>query len=100
MNSRLKLSEMFHEICDNVYFQPPSGHKLKYPCIIYEARTGDTSFADNLPYMFTMSYTVTVIDPDPDTELPAKVAMLPMCRMDRCFTTDNLNHYVFVMYNQ
>ena len=96
--SRLKLSEMFHKICDNVYFQPPESVKLTYPCIIYERRSGDTSHADDLPYRFNWSYTVTVIDPNPDSEIPDKVAMLPMCKADRCFTSDNLNHTVFVMY--
>lgn len=96
--SRLDLSRIFHEICPNVYFQPPESVKLKYPCIIYERRSGDTSFADDVPYQFTWSYTITVIDPDPDSEIPDKVAMLPMCRVDRCFTSDNLNHTTFVLY--
>ena len=97
--SRLDLSEIFHELCKNVYFQPPSGYQIKYPCIIYERRTGDTVFADDLPYRFTMCYTITYIDPNPDSEVPLEIAKLPMCKMDRCFITDNLNHTVFVMYN-
>lgn len=98
MSRRLKLSEALHEICNNVYFQPPESVKLKYPCIIYERRTGDTSFADDVPYRFNWSYTITVIDSNPDSTLPEQVAMLPMCRVDRCFTSDNLNHTTFVLY--
>lgn len=98
MSRRLKLSEALHEICNNVYFQPPESVKLKYPCIIYERRTGDTSFADDVPYRFNWSYTITVIDSNPDSILPEQVAMLPMCRVDRCFTSDNLNHTTFVLY--
>ena len=97
--SRMKVSEMLHDICDHVYYQPPESVKLVYPCIIYERRSGDMRFADDLPYTFTMSYTVTVIDKDPDSDIPLQVAKLPMCRMDRCFTSDNLNHSVFVLYN-
>lgn len=97
--SRDKLSAMLHDICDNVYYQPPESVKLKYPCIIYERRTGDTLYANNLPYKFTYCYDVTVIDPDPDSDLPLKVAALPMCKMDRCFTSDNLNHTAFTLYN-
>lgn len=96
--NRLGLSEMLHQICNNVYFQPPTGYKITYPCIIYELRSGDTIFADDLPYRFEKCYTVTVIDPDPDSELPYKVAMLPMCKMDRAFTSDNLNHSTFIIY--
>lgn len=97
--SRMKVSDMLHDICDHVYYQPPESVKLVYPCIIYERRSGDTRFADDLPYTFTMAYTVTVIDKDPDSDIPLQVAKLPMCRMDRCFTSDNLNHSVFVLYN-
>lgn len=97
--SRLDLSRVFHEICENVYFQPPESKKLEYPCIIYEKRTGDTSFADDVPYHVNWAYTITVIDPNPDSDIPDQVALLPMCRIDRCFTSDNLNHTTFVMYN-
>lgn len=96
--NRVLLSEKFHELCDNVYYQPPPSVKLKYPCIIYERRSGDTLYADNKPYRFDYSYTVTYIDPDPDSNVPFKIAELPMCKMDRCFTSDNLNHSVFIIY--
>ena len=96
--NRLLISEKFHELCPNVYYQPPPSVKLKYPCIIYERRSGDTTYADNKPYRFDYSYTVTYIDPDPDSDVPLKIAELPMCKMDRCFTSDNLNHSIFVIY--
>lgn len=101
MASRLELHE---ELCDllgsrNVYFQPPETVKLKYPCIIYERNTGDTQFANNMPYTFKVQYSVTIITKDPDTELIEKMAFrFPMCRMDRHFTTQNLNHDVFRLY--
>lgn len=95
---RQGLSEILHAFCDNVYFQPPNGYRLTYPCIIYERKTGDTIYADNLPYRYEKAYTITVIDPDPDTPIPDKIAMLPMCKEDRFFTSDNLNHYVYSIY--
>ena len=95
---RKGLSDMLHAICDHVYFQPPESVKLIYPCIIYEIRSGDTVYANDLPYRFDYSYNITVIDPDPDSEIPLEVAKLPMCKMDRFFTSDNLNHYAFTMY--
>lgn len=96
--NRFLLSEKLHEFCDNVYYQPPAGFQLKYPCIIYERRTGDSLYADDSPYKFDYCYTVTYIDPDPDSVIPLKLSMLPMCKMDRCFTSDNLNHSVFILY--
>lgn len=96
--NRQGLSKILHRFCDNVYFQPPSGYQLKYPCIIYERKTGDTIYADDFPYRHEKAYVITVIDPDPDTTIPDKVAMLQMCKEDRFFTSDNLNHYVFTIY--
>lgn len=81
-----------------VYFQPPETIRMTYPCIVYERDTGDTQFADNAPYIHKLRYTVTVIDRDPDSEIPGKVALLPMCIFDRHFTTDYLHHDVYKIY--
>lgn len=82
----------------HVYFQPPSNIQMTYPCIVYERDTGDTQFADNNPYIFKLRYQITVIDRNPDSPIPAKIAELPMCTMDRHFVSDNLHHDVFNCY--
>lgn len=100
MDRRLELQKILTDILgtNHVYFQPPESVKLVYPCIVYQYETGDTQFADDLPYVFRRRYQVTVIDPDPDSEIPDKIAQLPRCLNDRNFTTDNLNHYSFNLY--
>jgi hypothetical protein len=80
----------------NVYFQPPED--IQYPCIIYSRNLGVTKFADNQPYSHHIGYKVTVIDPNPDSEIPGKVSNLPMCIFDRHYTADNLNHDVYNLY--
>lgn len=95
---RDELSEIFHKLVDHVYFEPPEGKKLEYPCIIYERSSGLTNFANNLPYMFNYRYTVTEIDRDPDSDIPSMIAKLPMCTFDRGFVSDNLYHKVFTIY--
>jgi len=97
--SRLDLYYQFKDLCPNVYFQPTPSVKLKYPCIIYEVRSGDTVYADNYPYRFTYSYTVTYVDTDPDATVPAEIAKMRFCKMDRVYTADNLYHSVFIIYN-
>jgi hypothetical protein len=82
----------------NVYFQPPASLEIKYPCIIYERDSGDTVYADNNPYIHRTRYQVKVVDRDPDSEIPGKIAMLPLCRFDRHYVTDNLNHDIFNIY--
>lgn len=71
---------------------------MQYPCIVYQRDTATTEFANNVPYNRTLRYQVTVIDPDPDSEVPGRVAALPMCTQNRFFAVDNLNHDVFQLY--
>jgi len=82
----------------NVYFQPPPTVQMSYPCIVYNRQDIRTEFADNEPYKHKKRYQVTVIDKDPDSDIPDKVAALPMCSYDRFFTADNLNHDVFNLF--
>lgn len=82
----------------NVYFQPPTGLQMQYPCIVYERDDISTSFADNAPYRHKTRYSLTVIDPDPDSEIPYRVAALPMCVFDRHYKADGLNHDVFNLF--
>ena len=100
MDRRLKLHNILVEIlgASNVYFQPPETIKMTYPCIVYIRNSAKTDFANNFPYQYTKRYEVTVIDENPDSEIPGKVASLPMCSFSRHFTSDNLNHDVFNLY--
>lgn len=82
----------------NVYFQPPETVKMTYPCIVYSRLSGDTKFAGDKPYSFRILYQVIVIDKDPDSVYPARVASLPECVFDRHYTSNNLNHDVFNVY--
>jgi hypothetical protein len=83
---------------NNVYFQPPANVQMKYPCIVYKRDFADTKHAGNLPYTRTKRYQVTVIDQDPDSLIPDKIAELPMASFQRFYTVDNLNHDVFDVF--
>lgn len=98
MGLRLDLHNILQAFTSNVYFQPPTNIKLQYPCIIYKRDFADTKFADNEPYTHKRRYMVTVIDQDPDSEIPGKVAALPMSVFNRFYTVDNLNHDVYSVY--
>jgi hypothetical protein len=71
---------------------------MAYPCIVYQRDNAITDFADNIPYRYKKRYQVTVIDKNPDSDIPDKVAGLPMCTFYRFFVADNLNHDVYVLY--
>lgn len=86
------------EEVSRVYFQPPSNLEMQFPCIVYNRDSADTEFAGNKPYRYTKRYEVTIIDRDPDSPIPDKVAALPQCTHSSTFAVDNLNHDVFNLY--
>ena len=98
--SRTELHEVLKDLLgsDNVYFQPPPNIQMAYPCIVYQRDSSQTVFADDNPYSYTQRYQVMVIDRDPDSDIPAKLAALPMCLFVRFYTADNLNHDVFNLF--
>lgn len=98
MGERLDLQAIFLGFCPNVYFQPPEGLKIDYPCIVYKRDTRKTIFASNKPYRSTKRYLVTVMDRDPDSEIPEQVAALPMSAFDRHYTVDKLHHDVYRIF--
>lgn len=98
LSQRLKLHELLLSFVDNVYFQPPTNVELIYPCIIYKRDDENVQFADNVPYSRKKRYQVMVIDEDPDSPIPDKVADLPSCSFDRHYTADYLNHDVYNLF--
>lgn len=100
MGTRIELQALFEEILGskNVYFQPPESVRMSYPAIVYSYADIDNVYADNLVYMQSLAYTVTVIDKNPDGALWREISKIPRCRHDRNFVSDNLNHYVFTLY--
>ena len=97
---RLQLQQDLEDLLGsgNVYFQPPASVKMEYPAIVYARDDLDTKFADNAPYNLATRYQVTVIDRNPDTEIPLAIAHLPMSDLSNIFVAENLNHYVFFLY--
>lgn len=93
-----------HEyLCDllgsrKCYFEPPTGLKMDYPCIIYRLNGINSIHADNILYRYKKEYLLTYIDYDPDNKMVDKLIQEPYCRFDRTYFAGGLNHYVFVLY--
>lgn len=96
--SRVELHEILCGICGNVYYQTPETTKMVYPCIRYSRSRIQNRRADNDVYGQTCVYEVIVIDKNPDSQIVAAVSVLPHCRHDRHYVSDNLNHDVFTLY--
>lgn len=84
----------------NVYFQPPSSVRMKYPAIVYAVARTNGQHADNQKYRNMIGYTVTFIDRVSNGELSlAFEDAFPYCRFDRFYDVDNLAHYSYLIYN-
>lgn len=97
---RMQLHKMLLDIVgtNNVYFQPPSTVKMKYPCIRYSLSADSPKYADNMAYLNRDKYTVMVIDPHAESRLRHEVRKLPLCSLKNAYTADNLHHFVFDLY--
>lgn len=97
MGSRVELHEELKEVLgsDNVYFQPPSSMKMKFPCIVYERVRINTQYANNNPYQHYVVYQVTYIDKYPDSDIPMKLADMHQSAFERAYKANEMYHTVF-----
>jgi hypothetical protein len=65
---------------------------------MYQRDYAVTQFADNKPYSRKKRYQVTIIDEDPNSELPELIANLPLSSYDRFFAVGDLNHDIYNVY--
>ena len=100
MASRLTLQTKLEELLEmkHVYYQPPESLKLEYPAIVYSRDNIDKKSADDTAYLLKNRYEIIVIDKKPDNPVIGKLLVLPMCRYDRSYKSDNLNHDVLTLY--
>ena len=97
MNRRIQLHQILVDLLGstNVYFQPPSTVQMKFPCIIYSRDARDEKFADNILYLGKDRYSISVVDKNPDSDIPDKVGALPLTSFSQHYVVDNLNHDVY-----
>lgn len=100
LEKRLELHNILCNLLgsNHVYYQPPENIKMVYPAIVYKRNNIDNRSADNGVYKQDHSYTVIVIDKDPDSATVEGISKLPRCRHEQHYTADNLNHDVFQIY--
>lgn len=100
MGTRVELQTLLEGVLGsrNVYFQPPSNVHMNYPAIVYSRSRIANTHANDDVYKQSLSYELTVIDANPDSDIVTKISQLPTCRHDRHFKSDNLNHDVFTIH--
>lgn len=93
---QLKLEQLLGN--RNVYFQPPTGTKLNFPCIVYNLATANDVHADDQIYRRLYRYTLIYITKDPEDPMCDKIDDLQYCAFDRIVTNDNLYHNYYTIY--
>lgn len=99
--TRENLSKIFREIMgsNNVYFQPTTGTKMNYPCIIYKLEGLESFKADDINYQKHKRWFITVIDYDPDSTIYLQLCdRFKYCDLDRTAVNDNLNHWYLTLF--
>ena len=100
-DDRLVLHEKLKDFLgsENVYFQPPDGFRLSYPCIIYEFSRLDTRKADNMNYFVNDVYEVTYVDSDPDNDFKKRfLQAFPNSCWGRRYVSSNRYHDSFYIF--
>lgn len=94
-----ELDELLVEILgsNNVYYDPPEKIKMKYPAIVYYRNHISNRYAGGIVYNKNYTYTVTLIDEDPDSEIVDKILDLPYCKHNQHYTADGMHHDVFTI---
>lgn len=99
MKPRIELQKKLSELVANVYFQPPSTVKMKYPAIVYSLEKAHTKHADNKIYIGHFCYTVTFVSTKYDENKILEILdSFEMISLNRTFVLDNLYHTVFNLY--
>lgn len=100
MDRRLKLQKILEQLLGsrNVYYQPPEGLKMEYPCIRYYKQKIDKKSANNKAYLLNDCYELVIIDTKPDNPIIAKLLDMETCSFNRSYDADNLKHTILTLY--
>lgn len=95
---RLKLHTVLKTVLgsNNVYYVPPK--KPEYPCFIYRLSKREDTYADNSKYQGLHRWTITHVDPNPDSNIGEEILKIPYTAFENQYLADGLTHTVYVIY--
>lgn len=100
MDHRPKLQTILENIegVDHVYFDPPVGTNMEYPCIRFSLNTRNKLNANDKPYIKGESYIITFITRNVSTATKVLDQLEDLMYTDwsRTYVTDGLHHYVYI----
>lgn len=99
--SRLDIQEKLENLDPSlhVYYQAPPKPEMRFPAIIYKLDNIAQRFADDNTYNKDRSYMLTLIHSNPDNDIVDRLLFaFPKIRFDRSYVSDNLYHYIYILY--
>ena len=100
-NRRFMLQDKLELILgsNKVYYNPPDGQKISYPCIIYNLEGENVDRANNARYRAMNRYSITIIHRDADSTICNDILdSFEYTSFNRQFKNDNLYHDVITLY--
>lgn len=96
-------TELHEKLCEllgsrNVYYDPPSNIKMKFPAIEYHLARYEPVRADDDLYLLRNRYELTLMEKTPESGTVGELLRLPYCSHDRSFVSDNMHHNTFTIY--
>lgn len=82
----------------NVYHQPPENLALKFPAIIYERTDYDVEYANEVPYVATRQWQITVVSQEPSNAVVDELMKLPTADFKTRYVSNRLQHDVVTIY--
>lgn len=84
----------------HVYYNPPTGFQMEYPCYVYEDNRPSVKYADNQNYLNFPCWKVTTMTRDPESmDLAPKLEELCYCVLENPgFRTDGISHRIYTLY--
>lgn len=84
---------------NSVYYQPPAGFTIQYPCIVYHLDDIQKLNADNITYRLKHRYSVTYMTSrSPNQIIIDKLTSMPLSKFNTRFINENIYHTVFTIY--
>lgn len=100
MDRRVELQHILEHALGskNVYFKPPIGLKMQYPCIRYRLVDLDIKRANNKVYSAVPQYELIYISQDQATEILDRLLDIPTINPTRMYEASGLYHNMFTLY--
>lgn len=99
MDNRPKLQNELNLFIETVYYQPPSNHIMRYPCIVYTRKPPQVVHASNDIHKYKDSWQITLIEKDSTSRVAVDMLNhFSYCSITGYEVVDNLYHTFLQLY--